>query len=78
MAAATRAKVLKRLEKIAGADRKAKDAVVEYHETREVIAAIRALVQIDRLNLEAAMFEHQTRPIEEVDDDYEIDLGKED
>ncbi len=80
-----RAKIIRRLEAIVGIGPKPKtgdvltlDGLIGLPRTREVISAIRALLQADRLNLEQAAFEHATRPAEQIDDDYVIDLGAED
>jgi hypothetical protein len=79
MSAPVRKRVLANLITTAGGDVRRKDEITlaDLFSTRERTAAARALIAADRLNLENAIFEHATRPIEQIDDDYEIDLGTE-
>ncbi len=76
MSATVRKAVLKRLGEIVGVGAKKGD---EPSKPRSAVAASRALIQADRLNLEQQKFDHQTMaPAEVPGDDYIIDLGADD
>lgn len=73
MSADVRIKVLKRLCKIVDDD--AWPDPDERPSQREVISAAKALISADKLNLDQAKLDHATRPPEQLDDDFEVDIA---
>lgn len=82
MSSVGRAKLIRRLESIAGVGPKPKtgdvltlDELIGRPKIREAISAIKALMTADRQNLEREQFAHQTKAVEPIDDDYVLDLS---